>query len=462
MGTPGKGTPAVGGPLNTRRAGLAAASVAGLAAATAVAGLAAPAHAAAPTTAGAGKVAYECQIFSTTFAYDATVSVQAPATAEVGDEVTVKADFSDLPGVAPLPINKWRTSGFLTAAGARSGTVPVAVPERQGPISARAPIPVGTATGRLTLTKAGDVTLAPAALKIVADAGAEAVIDCAPKGAPGVLARVKVTDGGGGEPSGPAVTVEPATVERGASLAVSGTGWKPGPAALALCDANGADCKPGDLTGATASADAAGKLTGTAKVAKEAAPGARTLVVAQGSVAKGTAVTVTADDPPPTGGCADRPAARCGEQVLKLTVNGGPLTMSREPGEVALAPVTLDGGEQTTTGSLRKVTVVDARGGTAGWSLTGVLTDFAAPSGAKIPASGLTWKPSCAGRNGATPATPGSAGPLDTATAATLCSAPGGSAVVGGAYDAGAGLDLKVPPATGAGQYTAVLTLTLS
>ncbi|GAA1576514.1 Ig-like domain-containing protein [Actinomadura kijaniata] len=448
----------MGTSVNARRPGLAAAT----AAATAVAGLAAPAAHAAATTAQPGRVAYECQIFSTRFAYDATVTVRAPATAKVGDRVTVEADFSDLPGVAPLPINKWRTGGALTVAGAQSGSVPIAVPERQGPIPARVPIPVGTATGELTLTRAGDVTLAPAALRIVADAGAEATIDCAPKGDPAVLGTVKVTDGGGGEPPGPDVTVTPATVKRGAGLTVGGTGWKPGAAALALCDANGADCKPGDLTDATASADAGGRLAGSAKVAGEAAPGARTLAVTQGTVTRRTAVTVTADTPPPTGGCAGKPGDRCGEQTLKVTVNGGPLTMSQKPGEVALTPVTLDGTERSATGELREVEVVDARGGTAGWSLTGVLTDFTSPNGTRIPAGRLTWKPSCAARDGATPVTPGSAGPLDTATAATLCGGPGGSTVVGGTHTAGAGLDLKVPPATGAGRYTAVLTLTLS
>jgi hypothetical protein len=137
--------------------------------------------------------------------------------------------------------------------------------------------------------------------------------------------------------------------------------------------------------------------------------------------------------------------------------------MSREPGEVDLSPVTLDGTEQAATGALRKVEVIDARGGTTGWSLTGTLTDFTAPAGTKIPAGKLTWTPNCAAGPGASAVTQGSAGPLDTTTAATLCSAPGGSGqIVGGTFTAGAGLRLTVPPATGAGRYTAVLTLTLS
>ncbi|MFC6929189.1 hypothetical protein ACFQHO_01680 [Actinomadura yumaensis] len=410
---------------------------------------------AAPRT---GRVAYECQIFSTRFRYDAEVSVRAPATAGVGDQITVAADFSDLPGVAPLPIGKWRTSGALTVAGAQSGGLPIAVPERTGPIAARAPIPIGRATGRLTLTAPGEVTLAPAAIKIVADAGAEATIDCTPVGKPAPLATVKVTESGPLEPS---VSADPSTIARGAALRVTGTGWRPGDARLALCDANGAHCEPGDLTGATAAADGAGRLTGSARVARTAAAGARTLLAAQGTLSGRTPITVLADKPPPKG-CGDAPRSRCVEQRLKLTVNGGPLTMSQEPGEVEMAPVTLDGTPSSSTGELRKVQVVDARGGTVGWSLTGTLTDFTSPGGTKIPAGGLTWKPRCSARSGSSPATPGSVGALGGSTAATLCGGAGGGPVVGGTYDVGAALDLKIPPATGAGRYTAVLTLTLS
>lgn len=427
------------------------------AAVTAAGAVAVPVAAAGPALAGTGQVPYQCKIFSTVFDYDATVTVSAPASAEVGDEVTVEADFSDLPGVAPLPVNSWTTSGTLAVSGAQSGSVPIQAPTITQTIPAYGALPIGKVSGKLTLSTAGSVQLAPGALTIVAEAGAQATITCTLKDAAADLATIDVGAGG------PGASVSPSTVVQGGSIAVTGTGWEPGAVQLALCDANGAACDPDDLTGATASADAAGKLTASATVAEDAAPGARTVVLTQGAVSKSVAVTVTEKTPPPTGACADEPVDRCGEQKINLTVDGGPLTMSREAGEVDLTPVTLDGTEQTATGSLREVEVIDARGGSTGWSLTGTLTDFSAPAGTKIPAGNLSWTPACTAAPGASAVTPGSTGPLDATTAATLCSAPGGTGqVVGGTFTAGAGLKLTVPPATGAGQYTAVLTLTLS
>jgi hypothetical protein len=424
---------------------------------TAAGAVTVPAAVAGAAHAATGQVPYQCQIFSATFDYDATVTVTAPASAGAGDQVTVEADFSDLPGVAPLPVNSWTTSGTLTVSGAQSGSVPIEAPERTGPIPAHGEIPIGKVSGKLTLTGAGDVKLAPGALTIVAEAGAQATITCTPKGTPGSLATISVSAGG------PAASVSPASVVQGGAITLTGSGWQPGAVEVALCDANGAACEPDDLTGVTASADAGGKLTGSATVAESAAAGARTIVLTQGEVTMRATLTVTEKTPPPTGQCAGEDADRCGEQKINITVNGGPLTMSREAGEVDLTPVTLNGTEQTATGSLKRVEVIDARGGTAGWSLTGTLTDFGSAAGTKIPAGNLSWTPACTAAPGASAVTPGSAGPLDTTTAATLCSAPGGTGqIVGGSFTAGAGLNLKVPAVTGAGRYTAVLTLTLS
>ncbi|NKZ07591.1 hypothetical protein [Actinomadura latina] len=424
---------------------------------TAAGAAAVPVAAAGTAHAGTGQVPYQCKIFSTVFDYDAAVTVSAPASADVGDEVTVEADFSNLPGVAPLPVNSWTTSGTLAVSGAQSGSVPIQAPKRTETIPAHGELPIGKVSGKLTLAAAGAVKIAPAGLMVVAEAGAQATITCTPKDTPGPLATIDVGEGG------PGASVSPSSVVQGGAIAITGTGWEPGAVQLALCDANGAACDPDDLTGAAGSADAAGRLTASATVSESAAPGARTIVVTQGSVSKSVALTVTGKTPPPTGACAGEPADRCGEQKINLTVDGGPLTMSREPGEVDLTPVTLDGTEQTATGSLKRIEVIDARGGATGWSLTGTLTDFSAPAGTRIPAGNLSWTPACTAAPGSSAVTPGSAGPLDTATAATLCGAPDGSGqIVGGTFTAGAGLKLTVPPATGAGRYTAVLTLTLS
>jgi len=413
----------------------------------------------APAYAGSGKASYDCAIFSTHFDYEPTVTVTAPADAAVGDQVTFEAEFGPMPNKAPLPVDKWTTTGKMILSGAWTGEADMTAPEKTGPVSPGTPITIGKLTGRFSADKAGDVSLAPGKLVVSAVAsGANAAITCTLKTPAPTLAAVKV----GGQ-SGPAVTVTPGSVQQGGSVQVSGSGWQSGAAELALCDANGAACQADDLTGVTASADASGKLTGSAKIADGAAAGARTLKVTQGMVSKSVPLTVTEKSTPPTGGCAGKPAERCGEQKVSVTVNAGALTMSRQPGEVTLTPVTLDGTEKTATGDLRQVQVVDARGGTAGWSLTGTVTDFTSSGGPRFPAGNLSWTPRCTAGAGASPVVNGTAGALDGTTAAALCSAADGTGtVVGGSFTADAGLNLKVPPVTGAGQYSAVLTLTLS
>ncbi len=128
---------------------------------TAAGAVTVPAAVAYAAHAATGQVPYQCQIFSTTFDYDATVTVTAPASAGAGDQVTVEADFSNLPGVAPLPVNSWTTSGTLTVSGAQSGTVPISAPEQTGPVPAHGEIPIGKVSGKLTLTGAYDVKPRP-------------------------------------------------------------------------------------------------------------------------------------------------------------------------------------------------------------------------------------------------------------------------------------------------------------
>ncbi|MBO2447858.1 hypothetical protein J4573_12210 [Actinomadura barringtoniae] len=417
------------------------------------------AQAAQAARAGTGTATYDCAIFSTHFDYEPTITVTAPADAAVGDQVPFEAEFTPMPNKAPLPVDKWTTTGQISLSGAATGEAGMSAPEKTGPVAPGTPITIGKLTGRFTAGNAGDVRLAPGKLVVSAVAsGATAAITCALKGSAPTLATVKVAGA-----TGPAATVTPSSIQQGAAITIGGTGWQSGNVSLSLCDANGAACKDGDLTDAAASADATGMLTGHATIADQAGIGARTLKVTQGAVSKDVALTVTEKSTPPTGGCAGKPADRCGEQKVSVTVNAGALTMSRQPGEVTLTPVTLDGTARTATGDLKQVQVVDARGGTSGWSLTGTITDFASSSGLKIPAGNLSWTPKCAAAAGSSVVTTGSAGPLDTTTASALCGAADGTgAVVGGSFTADAGLNLKVPPVTGAGQYAAVLTLTLS
>ncbi|MFD0684305.1 hypothetical protein [Actinomadura fibrosa] len=149
--------------------------------------------------------------------------------------------------------------------------------------------------------------------------------------------------------------------------------------------------------------------------------------------------------------------AGSGKQTLSTKVTNGALTLALDGDTAELGTVTP--GEHS-TGTLRTARVTDARGTQAGWSLVGEATDFSRAAGGTIPAAGLAWSPSARvvadGSQGAV--TAGAAGSLGTPR--TLASSAAGSS--GGAFEAGAGLDLSVPAGTAPGDYTATLTLTLS
>ncbi|GAA3203337.1 hypothetical protein [Actinocorallia longicatena] len=412
-----------------------------------------------PAGAGTGTVAYDCLIFTTHFDYNATVKVSGSGSTGVGDTVTVEADFSDLPGTSPVAVDSWKTTGKLLASGAQDGSYDLAGPNRTGPIAAKAPIPLGKLTASVPLTAAGKVDLTVGVITVTAVAfGSSVPITCTPKAGAPALLSLTVT----GASSPVTVLVDPVTLAPGGAFTVTGTGWASGPVTVALCDGEGGGCQASGITGSTLAVDASGKLTGGAKIAAGTAAGAHRIRISQGGVAKDVAVTVRDDTPAPVDPCAAKPSGQCTEQKINLTVNGGRLTLAQAPGEVDLTPVTLKGEAETATGSLKRVTVSDARGASTGWSLVGTLTDFRGPAGATVPAGNLTWTPRCTAHPGASPVTTGTPGTLG-ATGALLCSVADSTAgPVGGVYDADAGLSLSVPAATAAGEYDAVLTLTLS
>ncbi|WP_328303385.1 WxL domain-containing protein [Streptomyces sp. NBC_00435] len=154
-----------------------------------------------------------------------------------------------------------------------------------------------------------------------------------------------------------------------------------------------------------------------------------------------------------------------GTQKFTFSVTPGPLSMGQSGAEVNFGTIQLDGSSHDVAGTLNPVQVSDARGGTAGWSLTGTLSDFTAAGGgtAVIPAGAVSWTPSCSAHADAigTPSegAPGALG----ATPAGLCELPsGGGQVVGGVFDASAGLNLHTPAVIPGGNYAATLTLSLS
>jgi hypothetical protein len=163
------------------------------------------------------------------------------------------------------------------------------------------------------------------------------------------------------------------------------------------------------------------------------------------------------------------------------------------------APIVLNGQPQLAVGSLNQLTVTNARGDDAGWTVTGQVTPFLdqlhplAPCVASVPASwnnhcipgdNLGWIPSSAiahtvipgdvaqVTSGATLFSPGFFSNVSVAggitglatglgsSAQTLCSSPATHS--GGTFSCGASLGLSVPASSAAGVYGAVLTLTLA
>jgi hexosaminidase len=164
-----------------------------------------------------------------------------------------------------------------------------------------------------------------------------------------------------------------------------------------------------------------------------------------------------------------------GSETINASVSGSPLSLSvSSNAPVVIAPVTLNGLDQIVAGTLNPVTVVDPRGTSAGWSLTGQVSDFAGTPSGTIPAADLGWAPTAAVNQnpvsdlvhvggGAAPAvSPGAAVAPGSglSIARSLCFSAAGSST--GSFTCGGGLSLGVPFDTPVGSYTAVLTITLT
>ncbi|GAA3588045.1 Xaa-Pro dipeptidyl-peptidase [Klugiella xanthotipulae] len=156
-------------------------------------------------------------------------------------------------------------------------------------------------------------------------------------------------------------------------------------------------------------------------------------------------------------------------QVITASVSGSPLTLtvsSTDP--VTMTPVTLTGIDQVTSGNLHPVQVVDSRGTSAGWDLTGQVSNFTSGKGT-ILANNLGWSPKAETYVGTLPTAPGEASLVNAGTTATpgtglgeaktLCASPTGQS--SGSFTCSGGLNLGIPGATRVGTYTGILTLTL-
>ena len=158
-----------------------------------------------------------------------------------------------------------------------------------------------------------------------------------------------------------------------------------------------------------------------------------------------------------------------GYQVIQTEISGGALSMAVSSGDpVVLDPVVLTGSDQSTSGALHAVRVVDSRGTAAGWDLTGQVSDFTSGSGV-ILAENLGWSPEASVEDGSLPTVDEQASVVSPgapvvpgaglAEALTLCASASGHSA--GAFSCAGGLELGVPGSTRTGTYTGILTLTL-
>ncbi len=382
----------------------------------------------------------------------ARITVDDPAP-QVGDTVTVTYQVVRTPAGNPvggdLPADVLTPTGRILLAGAQSGEVTVVGAKRNDPVPAGAALPAVTMTGTFTVTAPGETTLAPGGYTLhtghLLDLDTVCTADAA-SAAP-VAARLTATE----LPTANlrSVFLGAAQGRPGAEVEVTAAGFPPGAAVTVAGRAGAAETT--DRVRATADE------RGTARVELPVTDKATTAVIAyegtawsarQGSGPAAYTVIDAAVPPAPT---VRKVTATVEPGVLGMTQTGEDITLGAVPyGDGGAAP-----------GRIGTVTVTDARGGPAGWSLIGKVTDFTGPGGIRIPGASLSWTPTCVAAAGSrSVCTAGSAGVVGP-EGALLASTPD-AAPAGGTFTIDATVTLRVPPYTPPGAYTAVLTLTLS
>lgn len=381
---------------------------------------------------------------------NATITVDN-ATPKVGDTVNVTYTMNTAAAGNPtdiaLPADVVTPSGKVTLGGAQTGSIDVAGPKSNPPIPGKGAFPPFSMTGSFTVTAPGAITLSPGDYNIHTSYVIELDTPCTVTDPPAPVSET-VTASEDTPANERSIILGASSGAPGDAVTVTGAEFTPG-ATVTVAGRAGAD-ETADKT--TATADSEGAFAASLQVNDLATTG---IVAYEGSAwdaEKGAGplgYTVEDDTPVPPG-----------SQKLNASVKAGTLSMTQAGDTVEMSPVDFGPGGDS-TGDLQTVTVKDFRGGTVGWSLTAKVSDFDGPGAAVIGADKLSWTPTCTTKAGSpstcaagSPGTVGSAG-------ATLASAPNGT-VTGGEFTAGAGLSLDVPAFSATGNYSGVLTLTLT
>ncbi|MFK0253393.1 beta-xylosidase [Streptomyces sp. NPDC090445] len=411
----------------------------------------------------------------------ARITVDRPAP-RIGDTVTVTYRVAKTPAVDPTgaaaPVGAPAPAGRVLLGGAQAGEVAVTAvrpAEDAGPPGAHAGppntdpgevggvVPVASdaaMTGTFTVTAPGEITLTPGGYTLPTGT------HCTPAGpsAP-VSARLTV-------PPLPrlnlrSVSLAAAEGAPGGRVRVTGVGFTPGAPVTVAGRAGAAET----ADRAAAAADAWGRLAAELPVADRA-----------------TTAVVAYEGPAWTPEEGSRPAAYTVLEPAPVPAPApeppGGLSMAQAGAAITLGAVGYGAGGAA-PGRIGTVTVTDTRGGAAGWTLTGRITELTGPGGIRVPGASLTWAPSCTPAPPAPPAlpaapapptppaqvapgstvgrcTPGSPGPVGP-QGAVLASGAGAPPAGGAAgFTVDAEVSLHLPPYTPPGAYRAVLTLTLS
>ncbi|MFF4396761.1 beta-xylosidase [Streptomyces sp. NPDC001480] len=369
---------------------------------------------------------------------------------KVGDTVTVTytvvTPAANNPTDLALPADIMTPTGKVTLSGAQTGDVTVAGPKKNDPVPGKGVFPSFSMTGTFKVTSPGAIKLSPGDYNIHTSYILELDTPCTVTNPPAPVSET-VTATDSAPVNNRAITLGSASGNPGDSVTVNGTGFTAG-ATVTLAGRSG-NAQTADTATVTAGTD--GSFSGSLAVNDKTTTGIVAYEGSSWSSEKGA--------PPASYVVNDTTPVPAGSQKLTTTVKAGTLSMSQAGDAVSLSAVDFGKGGAS-TGSLNTVTVKDFRGGPAGWSLTGKVTDFTGP-GAKIDAGKLSWTPACATKAGS-PSTckAGSAGTVGT-SGATLASTPD-STLTGGEFTVDAGLSLDVPAFTPPGAYSGVLTLTLS
>lgn len=376
----------------------------------------------------------------------ARITVDDPAP-KVGDTVTVTYQVARTPAVNPLgaelPADVLTPTGRILLGGAQSGEVTVVGAKRNDPVQAGAGLPAVTMTGTFTVTAPGGITLAPGGYMLHTGHLLDLDTACAVTGAP-VSERLTATP----LPRANLRSVALGTAygKPGAKVKVTGVGFAPGAAVTVTGRAGAAET----VDRAAVTADERGEVLAELAVTDRAT----TAVVAY----EGTAWSAQEGSGPAA--YTVLAAAPAGAQKVTAVVEPGALSMTQAGASIALGAVPYGEGGAA-PGRIGTVTVKDARGGPAGWTLTGKVTDFTGPGGAVIPGASLSWTPSCTAAEGSpSRCVAGRAGVVGP-EGAVLASAPDAEPV-GGTFTIDATVALTLPPYTPPGAYRAVLTLTFA